>query len=106
MYFTGRACGGILDLYVGYDKQVLAKHTRDLTTFQMSFGVLRLVTLPMEWTNSVLIFHDNITYILRDKIPKYTLLYIDNVPIWGPATRYELPDSTIKILDKNPGIRR
>jgi len=56
--------------------------------------------------NSVLIFHDNVTYILRDEIPKYTLPYIDNVPIWGPATRYELPNGTVKVLDKNPGIQR
>ena len=104
MHFAGRACGRILDLYMGYDERVLAKRLRDLTTFQMPFRALRLVTLPMGWTNSVPIFHDNITYILRDKIPKYTLLYIDDVPIWGPDTRYELPDSTVKVLDKNPGI--
>ena len=89
---------------MGYDKWVLAKCSRDLTTFQMPFGVLRLVTLLMEWTNSVPIFHDNVTYILRDKIPKYTLPYIDDVPTWGPATRYELPNSTVEVLDKNPRI--
>ena len=47
MHFAGRACSGILDLYVGYDERVLAEHSRDLTTFQMPFGALRLVTLPM-----------------------------------------------------------
>jgi len=106
MHFAGRACGGILDLYVGYDEQALAKRSRDLTTFQMLFRALRLVTLPMGWTNSIPIFHDDITYILRDEIPKYTLPYIDDVPIWGPDTRYKLPDGTVKVLDKNPGIRR
>jgi len=106
MHFTGRACGGILDLYVGYDKRVLAERLRDLITFQMLFGALRLVTLPMEWTNSVPIFHDDVTYILRDKIPKYTLPYIDNVPIWRPDTRYKLPNGMVKVLDKNPGIQR
>jgi len=62
--------------------------------------------LPMEWTNSVLIFHDDITYILHDEIPRYMLLYIDDVPIRGPATRYEKLDSTLEVLEKNPGIRR
>ena len=33
--FSGRACGGMLDLYVGYDERVLAEKSRDLTTFQM-----------------------------------------------------------------------
>ena len=106
MHFAGRACGGILDLYVGYNKRVLAERSRDLTTFQTPFGALRLVTLPMGWTNSVPIFHDDVTYILRDEIPKYTLPYIDDVPIWGPDTRYELPDGTVEVLEKNPGIRR
>ena len=32
--FAGRACGGMLDLYVGYDEQTLLEDSRDLTTFQ------------------------------------------------------------------------
>jgi len=48
MHFTGRACEGILNLYVGYDERVLTECSRDLTMFQMPFRALRLVTLPME----------------------------------------------------------
>jgi len=106
MHFAGRACSGILDLYVGYDERVLAECSRDLTTFQTPFGALRLVTLPMRWTNSVPIFHDDVTYILRDEIPKYTLPYIDDVPIRGPKTRYELPGGGVETLDRNPRIRK
>ena len=106
MHFAGRACSRILDLYVEYDKWVPTERSRDLTTFQTLFGALRLVTLPMGQMNSVLIFHDDVTYILRDKIPKYTLPYIDDVPIQGPATRYKLSDGTVEVLDKNPGIQR
>ena len=106
MHFAGRACGGILDLYIGYNERVLAERSRDLTTFQIPFGALRLVMLPMGWTNSVLIFHDDVTYILRDEIPRYTLPYIDDVPIRGPATRYEKSDGTLEVLERNPGIRR
>jgi len=105
MHFAGKACEGILDLYIEYDERVLAERLRDLTIFQTPFRALRLVTLLMGWTNSVLIFHDNVTYILRNEIPRYTLLYIDNVLIRGPATRYEKPDSTLEVLEKNPGIR-
>ncbi|ETW82378.1 hypothetical protein HETIRDRAFT_314923, partial [Heterobasidion irregulare TC 32-1] len=32
--FAGRACGGILDLYVGYDERGLDEKSRDYTTFQ------------------------------------------------------------------------
>jgi len=104
MHFVGRACSGILDLYIGYDERVLAERSRDLTTFQTPFGALRLVTLPMGWTNSVPIFHDDVTYILRQEIPRYTLPYIDDVPIRGPETRYELPDGSVETLEQNPGI--
>jgi len=83
MHFAGRACSGILDLYIGYNERVLAERSRDLTTFQTPFGALRLVTLPMGWTNSVPIFHDDVTYILHQEIPRYTLPYIDDVPIRG-----------------------
>ncbi|KAF7777764.1 hypothetical protein Agabi119p4_3836 [Agaricus bisporus var. burnettii] len=106
MHFAGRACNGILDLYVGYDERLLAESSRDLTTFQTPFGALRLVTLPMGWTNSVPIFHDDVTYILRDEIPEYTMPYIDDVPIRGPKTRYEQKDGSYEVLKGNPGIRR
>jgi len=47
MHFAERTYSGILDLYVGYNKRILLEHSRDLTTFQMPFGALRLVTLPI-----------------------------------------------------------
>src|SRR5271168_1084478 len=104
--FAGRACGGILDLYVGYDERMLAESSRDLTTFQTPFGALRLVTLPMGWTNSVPIFHDDVTYILQSEIPDITIPFIDDVPIRGPASRYQREDGTYETIPENSGIRR
>ena len=40
-----------------------------------------LVTLPMGWTNSVPIFHDDVTHILQSEIPDVTIPFIDDVPI-------------------------
>ena len=94
------------DLYVGYDERTLAVASRDYTMFQTPFGALRLVTLPMGWTNSVPIFHDDITCILGEEIPKATVPYIDNVPIKGPKTRYELEGGGYKMIEENKGIRR
>ena len=105
-HFSGRACGGMFDLYVGYDERLLAESSRDLTTFQTPFGALRLVTLPMGWTNSVPIFHDDVTYILQEEIPEVTVPYIDDVPCRGPATRYELPGGKYETIPENDGIRR
>lgn len=104
--FAGRSCAGILDLYVGYDERALDESSRDYTTFQTPFGALRLVTLPMGWTNSVPIFHDDVTYILQPEIPHTTIPYIDDVPIRGPATRYVLPDGSYETHPDNSGIRR
>lgn len=104
--FAGRACGTILDLYVGYDERKLHLKSRDLTTFQTPFGALRLVTLPMGWTNSVPIFHDDVTHILREEIPHVTIPFIDDIPIKGPQTRYEQEDGSYETIPENPGIRR
>ena len=38
--FAGRACGAMLDLYIGYDERALADSSRDYTTFQSPFGAL------------------------------------------------------------------
>ena len=104
--FAGRACGGLFDLYVGYDERILAESSRDLTTFQTPFGALRLVTLPMGWTNSVPIFHDDVTFILQPEIPEVTVPFIDDVPIKGPKSRYQLEDGSYETISENPGIRR
>ena len=87
--FGGRPCGGMLDLYVGYDERLIAESSRDLTTFQTPYGAMRLVTLPMGWTNSVPIFHDDVTYILQPEIPHVTVPYVDDVPVKGPESDYD-----------------
>jgi hypothetical protein len=104
--FAGRACGAALDLYVGYDERLIAEDSRDLTTFQMPFGSLRLVTLPMGWTGSVPIFHDDITYILQSEILHLMILYIDDVLVKGPALRYLLENGLYETILENPGIRK
>jgi len=104
--FGGRACGAMLDLYVGYDEHLIAESSRDLTTFQTPFGALCLVTLPMGWTNSIPIFHDNVTFILQPEIPHVTIPYIDNVLVKGPATRYIQSDGSFETIAKNPGIHQ
>lgn len=105
-HFAGRACGAVLDLYSGYDHRDLAESSRDFTTFQTPFGALRLVKLPQGWTNSVPIFHDDVTFILKDEIPHVTIPYIDDVPIRGPGTRYIQLDGTYETIPENPGIRK
>ena len=104
--FTGCACGGILDLYVGYDKCALMLSSRDYTTFQTPYRVLRLTKLLMGWTNAVPIFHDDVTHILQPEVPKYTIPYIDNVPIRSPMSTYQDGDGAFETILENSRIRR
>ena len=104
--FAGRACGGMLNLYVGYDERTLAETSRDYTTFQTPYSALHLTKLPMSWTNAVPIFHDDVTHILQVEVPQYTIPYIDNIPIRGPAMTYQAPDSAFETIPENSGIHR
>lgn len=101
-----KACYGLLDLFVGYDERVLAESSRDYTTFQTPLGTLRLTRLPMGWTNSVPIFHGDVVHTLREEIPDVTIPFIDDAPILGPKSRYELPDGGYETIPGNEGIRR
>ena len=103
--FARQACGSMLDLYIGYDKQALAESSRDLTTFKTLFGAMQLTMLPMEWMNSVPIFHKDITYILQKEIPHITQPYIDDIPVRGPETRYLQENGEPETIPENPGIR-
>jgi hypothetical protein len=63
----------------------------------------------MGWTNSVPIFHDNVTFILQPEIPQVTIPYINNVPVKGPTTMYpkvidSKVDGVVKTIAKNPSI--
>jgi len=96
----------MLDLYVGYDEQLIAELSCDYTTFQTPYGALQLVTLPMGWMNSVPIFHDDVTYILQPEIPHLTIPYINDIPVKGPKSRYIQDDGSFETIPQNSGIRR
>jgi hypothetical protein len=60
----------------------------------------------MGWTNSVPIFHDDVTFILQAEIPHVTIAYIDDVPIKGLTTMYQKVDNSYETIPENPGIRQ
>jgi hypothetical protein len=91
----------MLDLYIGYDDRLIAELSRNYTTFQASFGALCLL---IGWTNSVPMFHDNVTFILQAKILHITFSYIDDVPVKGPKLTYPKSDNSFKTIPENPGI--
>ena len=68
--FAGRACCSVFDLYVAFDQRKLDPRSRDMTTFQTPLGTFRLTSIPMGYTNSFQIMHNDVTFILQDEIPE------------------------------------
>jgi hypothetical protein len=99
----GRACYTTFDLLVGFDQHKLATESRDLTTFQTPLGTLCLTSIPMGYTNSMQIQQGDLTFLLQDEIPEVAALFVDDVPVKGPASRYEVKDN-FKTIPENPGI--
>ena len=67
---------------------------------------MQLTTLPMGWTNSVPIFHEDVMKILQPEILHVTQPYINDVPVRGPASRYIKEDGEAETIPENPGIRQ
>ena len=103
---AGRACYSTFDLYVAFDQRKLDPRSRDLTTFQTPLGTFRLTSIPMGYTNSFQIMHNDVTFILQDEIPEVANPYADDVIVNGGKTRYEQEDGTYEVLPQNPNIRR
>lgn len=103
---AGRACYSTLDLFVAFDQRKLDIRSRDMTTFQTPLGTFRLTAIPMGYTNSFQIMHNDVVFILQDEMPNIASPYADDVLVSGPKTRYELPDGTYETIPENPGIRR
>ncbi len=96
----------MLDLLVGYDHRTIDVSSRDLTSFQSPLGALRNTSLPMGSTNSVAIFHGDVTFILEPKIPSVAKPFVDDIVVKGPASRFETPEGGYETIPDNPGIRR
>ena len=47
----------------------------------------------------------NVTHILQPEVPQYTIPYINDVPIHGPASTYQAADGTFETIPENSGIR-
>ena len=103
--FEGRSCYGLLDLFIGYNEHILHVDSHDLTTFPTPFGVYRLTSVPMSWSNAVSAFHTDITFTLEPEIPHITIPFVNDAGVKGPCTHYELMDGTYKTIPDNPDIR-
>jgi hypothetical protein len=103
--FAGRQCYTVFDLFWGFDARKVHPDSRDLTAFATPLGLLRLTSMPMGYTNSPAEFQKCMVFILRDEIPQVANIFIDDLPIRGPATIYPDENGDSETLKENPGIR-
>lgn len=104
--FAGRQCYSVFDLFWGFDARKLDPASRDMTAFLTPIGQLRLTSMPMGYTNSPAEFQQCMVFILRPEIPDVANIFIDDVPVKGPATQYLDDEGNPETIPENPGIRR
>jgi hypothetical protein len=104
--FAGRQCYTVFDLFWGFDARKMEPACRDLTAFLTPLGLLRITSLPTGFTNSPAEFQRCMLFILKDEIPHVANIFIDDLPIKGPALQYLTSEGTPETLIENPGIRR
>jgi hypothetical protein len=104
--FAGRQCYTIFDLYWGFDARKREPESRDMTAFMTPLGPLRITSMPTGYTNSLAEFQKCMVFILHDEIPGIANIFIDDLPIKGPATAYLDANGQPEMLEENPGIRR
>ncbi|CAG8603394.1 9585_t:CDS:2, partial [Acaulospora colombiana] len=105
--FAGRSIYSAFDVFSGFDNRKLAVESRDLTTFETrAFGTLRLTVLPQGYSNSPSEFQRCMLFLLQDEIPDIANVFIDDLGVKGPPTRYEREDGTFETVPGHPNIRR
>ena len=104
--YAGRSIYTVLDMYWGFHARMLDVESRDMTAFQTPLGEFRITSLPMGYTNSPTEFQACMMFILQDEVPNVAGVFIDDIPIKGPATKYLTPDGQEECLTENPGVRR
>jgi hypothetical protein len=70
----------------------------------MPLGMFQLTSIPMGYTNLAQIMHGNVSWILQDKILDFTVPYINDCPVKGPASCYQLEDGLYKMMPGSPGV--
>lgn len=104
--FSGQQVYTVFDLFWGFNARKTAIQSRDLTAFQTPLGLLCITSLPMGFTNSPAEFQKCMVFVIEPEIPHTANIFIDDLPIKGPATQYLDAAGNPEVLAENSGIRR
>jgi len=55
----------MMDLFIGFNHHALAEESHNITTFQTPLGTFHLTVLPQGWTDSLVIFQNDVAFILQ-----------------------------------------
>ncbi|GBG77957.1 hypothetical protein CBR_g25887 [Chara braunii] len=95
---AGRSIYLVCDPFSSYDEIPLDPRDRHLKTMHTPVGLVRMMVVPMGWTNGVAVFQRAMLVVLKDFIPDKVEVFLDNFPIKGPVLRDE--------TEVAPGVRR
>ena len=104
--FAGRTVYSVLDMYWGFYARTVSPKSRDMTAFQTPLGELRIVSLPMGYTNSPAEFQACMMFILQDEVPDKAGVFVDDIPIKGPKSEYLDKEGRPETIPGNSQIRR
>ena len=102
--FGSQACYGVFDLFVSFDQCVLDLSSWDMTMFQTPLGTYQLTQIPMGYTNLVQIMQGDVMNILQDKIPAYTIPFINDILVKGLPSWYQYDNGIYETIPSNPSI--
>ena len=71
---------------------------------KMPLLLIQITSLPTRFTNSPAEFQKCMAIILKDEMPDIANIFIDDLPIKGPATQYLDIEGKPEVLPENPGI--
>jgi hypothetical protein len=102
--FARWQCYTLFDLFWGFDARKVHPACLDLTAFLTPLGLLHITSMPTGYTNSPAEFQQCMVFILQDEIPHTANIFIDDLPIKGPASEYLNENDEPETLPENPGI--
>lgn len=76
IYFMG-------DIYSSYDQFQLLLQNKDLTSMMTLLGLVRMCTLTQGVANPIACMMNDMNKLLRDFIPKKTIIFLYNIVIKG-----------------------
>ena len=104
--YAGYAAFSLVNLFSGYNQCRLDPASHDITAFHRPLGHMRMTTLPMGYTNAVLVFDRVMQKVLRHQILQERCEpFIDNIAA-KTTSRSTYPDAEGKPkMSAIPGVR-